>query len=265
MSVKNLSRLLLVSLACVAASRGDREAGASPIYTVTNLGDSYQLLTDAGGHARGVAGAGGEAYAFDKSPVTPISERHNGQNHAYSFTEYTLQNGSHQVGYAFDYGGGLAGTPLGAGINYPTFETWSNGWFVQGGSPVSDLNARGQAVGVSELYSSLLRPSPGVQTYAAFSDPNGASHGFGAATVDNLNNYIAGKPGVDLTSAVQIDDLGQIIAKGTLDGKPQDFLLTPDGPPIPAPEPSTLAILGCAASLLGIRRAFRRSRSRVGR
>src|SRR5207244_1986581 len=90
--------------------------------------------------------------------------------------------------------------------------------------------------------------------FAAFSGEGGSSHEGGANNGDNsdnrgdnLNHYIAQGLGIYLTSAVKIDDLGQIIAVGTLDGKPQDFLLTPNGQPIPAPEPTTLVTLATAS------------------
>jgi hypothetical protein len=51
-----------------------------------------------------------------------------------------------------------------------------------------------------------------------------------------------------------VDDSGQLIVSGKLGDQPMDFLVT-QGQPVPAPEPSTLAILGCALVALRLRSA----------
>ena len=96
-------------------------------------------------------------------------------------------------------------------------------------------------------------------SYAAFSDVNGQSHGFDAPVVDNLNTYIAPIPGVTLTSAVKIDDLGRILTRGS-DG--HDYLLTPDalGPAATVPEPTTLMMLGLVGTTIAFRSIRRRWR-----
>lgn len=169
-----------------------------------------------------------------------------------SYTAYTLQNGSHKVGFNYDYGGSFS-----TGNYSPTLVSASNGWATVYGSPVADLNTGGQVVGGSGDYSF---------SFAAFSDPSGQSHGFGSAYVDNLNNYlIATDPSLYLKWGMKIDDLGRIIARGTLDGQAQDFLLTPVGPssdPIPTPEPTTLATLAIGMTALFLRSARRRPRGK---
>ena len=236
----------LALLATLGLAANGHASALAPLYATTDLGTGYNLLPGAGGSVDGVTGVYSGigphvAYAFDKSPVTPIDIHIPGGSHADSFTKYTLANGPLQVGYRYDYGGAL---PFGMFV--PTFEPTLNGWgMAQGTSPVSDLNIHGQVVSTSLNPSSLGLPV-GPTSYAAFSDPNGQSHGFSASVVDNLNNYIQTIPGVTLTSAMKIDDLGRIIAQGS-DG--HDYLLNPlsIGDPTPTPEPSTLALLAVAS------------------
>ena len=225
-------------LSLVAATR----AVAAPIYTTTDLGAGYQLQAGAGGQVYGVTGAGGAVYAFDKSPVTSIDVQTVLPDGTFHFL--TLQNGTHQVGYndGYSYPAGL--------ILYPTFMSINSGWFLTPyrniSSPVSDINGQGQVVGTSQY---LLGQS---STYAAFSDPNGRTHSFDDSAMNDLNNYIATIPGVSLTSAVKIDDLGRIIAIGS---NGDDYLLTPTaiGPASPVPEPSAAMLLGLVGTLLGLR------------
>ncbi len=246
-------RRALSAFVILAASTS---AQATPLYNVADLGTSFQYQIAADGTIQGVTTANGSTtYAFDKAPVTKINDLVDGGSHADSFTVFTLQDGSHRVGYGFDYGGGLSGSAHYA-IDYPTFEPWSNGWFTgPGQSPVLDLNTHGQAVGFSDFNS-----GPG--TYAAFSDPNGATHGFNAAVVDNLNNYINTIPGVTLTTAIQIDDAGRILADGS-DG--DTYLLTPTalGDPATVPEPSTSLFVALVGGGIAIR-GWVRTRNRPG-
>jgi hypothetical protein len=239
-----------IKLATLLALAAGTFAEAAPIYTTTDLGTSYQLRADAGGQVYGVANSDGSVvYAFDKSPVTEIYERTNTpQGRPYTYYVFTMQNGPHKVGYVYDYGNGPDGF-------HPTFEGYTNGWFTPTSqSPVSDINSHGQVVGMSLFYQ-----APG--SYAAFSDPNGQSHNFnaGAAVVDNLNTYIQAIPGVTLTSAVKIDDLGRIVAFGS---NGDVYLLTPAalGPAATVPEPSTALMLGVAGTLLGLHSVRRKSR-----
>jgi len=102
---------------------------------------------------------------------------------------------------------------------------------------------------------SIYLQKPG--SIAAFSDVNGFTHPTDAALGDNLNNYIATIPGVSLTSAVKIDDLGRIIAVGSDN---HEYLLTPVAlsSASPVPEPTAAMMLGMAGIVLGFR-ALRRT------
>ncbi len=227
---------------------------AAPIYTTTDLGAGYQLQAGAGGQVYAVAGANGAGYAFDKSPVTSIDVQSYLDDGSPQFL--TLQNGTHQVGYNYGY------SPVLGSFLYPTGEGFSGGWFIQPGdhppSPVSDINSQGQVVGTSRYLEGGY--------YAAFSDVNGRSHNFSAdaSVVDNLNNYIATIPGITLTSALKIDDLGRIIAGGS---NGDDYLLTPValGAASPVPEPSTALMLGLFGSLVVLRSIYRNRRGWSGR
>ncbi len=237
-------------LGLLAASRAE----AAILYTTTDLGTSYQLLTTTSGQDYGVTNSNGSvSYAFDKSPVTKIDvEGTSGFGAGYYVL--AMQSGFYQVGYNVS-----ESTP---GPNVPgftpSFEGLNHGWNTTGlPLPVSDINLHGQVVGTGD--SSPL----GSGTYAAFSAVGEQSHGGGFGfIVDNLNNYIASIPGVTLTSAVVIDDLGRIIAFGS---NGHDYLLTPNalGAPATVPEPSTWLIFGLAGSLFGLRSVRRQWGRRV--
>ncbi len=251
MNGKSTSLMLLnMILGAMLVSTG--EAVADPLYTVTNLGDSYTLNADDTGYVSAVVASDGSQYTFDKSPVKNIYEFNSSPYSAHGvYTVLTLQNGSYKVGYGSEQASGV-----GYSIYYPISGGWSHGWDTPYGSPVNDLNSHGQYVGSSTDYLSV-NPSA---TFAAFSTETGTVHAGPASRGDNLNYYIAQGLGIDLTSAVKIDDLGQIIAGGTLNGKAHPFLLTPNGQPTPAPEPSTLAILGFTVVGIGIRSCHRHLR-----
>ena len=251
---------LLVSMIIAAPARADR------MFTVTDLGSSYTLQQDASGAVHSVtSGDGSQSYAFEKSLTTPINVRYWSQDGVeiptlgkwnYSnlfgggYVVGTLQNGSLVGGYYTESPSGynqVSDVPFGF--------YFAGSWHNEMASPVSDMNSHGEIVGTSMLglYST--------DTYAAFSTPTGGPHDpDGTSRVaDNLNNYIASSLGVNLTSTVKVDDLGDIIAEGTLNGKTQEFLLTLNGSPTPAPEPSTLALLTVGITALVARAARRKN------
>jgi hypothetical protein len=220
-------------------------ANAASMFTVTDLGASYTLQQDSAGTIHSVtSGDGSQTYAFEKSAVNQISGFSVNPINDY-ITTYLFQVGTEQLGYY---------NAPGYSPNVPTNFYYLGDWWTQGTtSPVTDVNSQGQIVGQSSGGSN-------VNGFAAFSGANGLSHidsMFGTYGDNNLNNYIANNLGVYLSSALKIDNLGAIIAEGTLNGNNQYFLLTPDGSPTPAPEPSTFAILAVGVTALCIRSARR--------
>ena len=241
---------ILLSLFSVSRA----EAGA--IYSTTDLGTSDQLEANANGQVYGVANSTGSVvYAFDKAPVTAIDVGPiNIGNAQYQYL--TLEIGTHQVGYI------NAISPVLGVFLYPTGQGYSSGWFISAGgfsgnSPLLDVNSQGQYVGISQFYGKA-------GTYAAFSTLDGYSHDYTDTTqvANNLNSYIVTIPGVSLTSAFKIDDLGRILAEGS-DG--HNYLLTPTslGSPSTVPEPSTVIMLGMASGLFALR-SISRKPCRVG-
>jgi probable HAF family extracellular repeat protein len=76
---------------------------------------------------------------------------------------------------------------------------------------------------------------------------DGAQHAFvySNGTMQDLNLLIPTSANINLIDAVGIDASGQIVAYGTdSSGQMDEFLLTPQGVEVPAPEPSTLAVFG---------------------
>jgi hypothetical protein len=251
-------KIALIGAAMILGILAAVRAEAGILYSTTDLGSSYTLETTTGGLATnpysplyGVANSDGSViYAFDKSPVTSINLRTNYTPNDYAYQLLNLQNGTHQVGYLSQditqLGTILSPAPGG----FFDWFTQQNDHFL----PISDINSQGQFVGTSRYTT-----GPGA-TFAAFSNPNGLTHdvqGNDSTSTDNLNNYIPPIPGVTLTSAFAIDDLGRIIAFGS---NSDAYLLTPSalGSPATVPEPPTSLMLGLAGSLLGIRSLRRR-------
>ena len=122
-------------------------------------------------------------------------------------------------------------------------------------SAAGAINASGVIVGWS-AYAGQPDSSPG----RGFVDQNGV--------MTDLNSLIASNLGLTLTSAVGINDLGQIVAIGkNADGILESVVLTPEGvtPPSPpvlgdptvVPEPTTLAIFALAGLAAWLRRSRR--------
>ncbi len=100
------------------------------------------------------------------------------------------------------------------------------------------INTKGQIVGYS--YDSEYNPSP-------FFYENGQ-------TVD-VWSQVANAAGWTIQRAYDINDNGQIIGTGTLNGVMHGFLLTPDAAPVPIP-PAFYMFGSGLLSLIGVRRRF---------
>lgn len=268
------STLTVALLASIGLAWPASASSITPMFTVVDLGSGYQLQTDSTGTAYSVTGAnGGPAYAFDKSPTTSIDVRYDSSGvgdqlpklgqwsysdvHTGGYIEGTLQNGSLIQGIFADQVSGVGIIP-----HVPLGYYLESSWHDESTSPVSDMNAHGEIVGTSVFGNAI---SPGTATYAAFSNPTGGTHDpsdpTSSSVADNLNNYVASSLGINFTAGLKVDDLGRIIAQGTVDGQTQDFLLTPAGlssSPMPAPEPSTLVLLAVASAGWVVRRRSRR-------
>ncbi len=264
MTASTLRRIIVLSgIALVAGNANRALAGSilptdpSPMFSVTDLGTSYTLQQNSSGAVQTVtSGDGSQVYAFVKSPVIQINQTVN-KNDTYSWLSSTtsFQVGNIQYGYNtyVTVSRGIYEVPFATvGNSIPSDSGWSNG-------TIADGNAKGQFVGTASL--------PGFPQSAAFSFPNGALSAFGPSDsgVINyyyLNEYIAQNLGINLTSAVKIDDNGDIIAEGIQNAKYQDFLLTLNASPTTAPEPSTLLTLGIgAAAFCWVRRRRRLSQA----
>jgi hypothetical protein len=256
------SSLVATALLALIASR---RAEADVLYSTTDLGTSYQLQTDSNGHVSSVTNSNGSAsYAFDKAPVDQINETVLGGSHAGDYTVYTMSNAAGKVGYIFADHGSLPFPILS-----PTFEPLLGGWATLPSDSsslppvVADMNIKGQVVGRSDFFGPPGQVVGESDYYgAAFSDINFKPHGLNTTQDERLGNYIDPIPGVTLTAAVKIDDLGRILAIGS-DG--HDYLLTPValGPPQTVPEPTTLMLLGVVGFAIGVRSLRRRPLTRA--
>ena len=248
MTASTLRRIVVLSgFALALGNVGQAFADAitptdpNPMFSVTDLGSSYTLQQNSSGAVQTVtSGDGSQVYAFAKSPVIQINQTTDIGHYPSLSTTIAFQVGSVQYGY-YTFITPIRGeysTPFSIGGNLINPDGgWSNG-------SITDGNAKGQFIGTAYVYGPAS---------AAFSFPNGSLSAFGPSSpaVLNyyyLNEYIAQNLGVNLTSAVKIDDNGDIIAEGTQNGKDQYFLLNLNAAPTTAPEPSAFLTLGIGAA-----------------
>jgi probable HAF family extracellular repeat protein len=178
---------------------------------------------------------------------------------------YSINNDGDIAGYSFN------------SLNYPRACLWHQGSIHDLGvlpghiaSGAYGINDNGQIVGSSRTDRALLGSGhavlwsdgeiidlgllPGCSLYSIAFDINSSSQVVGAArnnyasreqafiwnngTMSNLNDLIPLGSGWVLNSAQSINDSGQIVGLGTLNGKNCQFLLSP------VPEPSTILLFG---------------------
>ena len=216
-------------------------ANAAAVFTVTDLGAQFHLNTvGGGGTIDNVSTDAGNAYVFRKQPVwggylplygekvdtptettMPVALIYNNTTAIYGVLhESSLQDYANNTVFE----------------QYTTY-TSKNGlisWSLSYGSPANDFNLQGEVVGANNANVAMS-----------------SVHG-------DLNNAIASSLGIRLTSAISIDDVGDIVAQGVQGGKAQYYLLTPDGEPTPTPEPTTLAIWVVGVISMGVRASRRR-------
>jgi probable HAF family extracellular repeat protein len=125
-------------------------------------------------------------------------------------------------------------------------------------SGANGINAKGEIVGsVSNAgYSNI-----GEGGHAAIALGHAAL--FDNGTITDLNTQIDPLSGWLLQNAIAINDSGQILGVGTIDGQKHDFLLTPNNA-VPAPEPATILVF-CAAGGAVLARRMKRACSRSTR
>jgi hypothetical protein len=256
-----LSALGLVTVNAATARAGSMLTvlGSEPMFTVTDLGSSYTLQQDSSGTVHTVtSGDGDQTFAFEKAPVTQINQRVNSDviPGVLGTIYYLFQVGTNKYGFETYYNPALPNGSESVPLGIPLETGWHDGGM---NGIISDVNAKGQFVGSGVSLSS--------GTFAAFSTPSGGSHSIGDLGgyyyADALNTFIASNLGVNLTSSLKIDDLGDIIAEGSLNGANQYFLLTLNGPPTPAPEPTAILTLGVGIVTLCIHRVRRRTKQPV--
>jgi probable HAF family extracellular repeat protein len=113
-------------------------------------------------------------------------------------------------------------------------------------SVATAINAQGQIVGY--VGNAQADSYDGSLMHAALFDS-------GTGKVTDLNGFLPTGSGWVLNDATGINDSGQIIGYGTLNGVGEGFLLTPStGDIAPVPEPGTLAVAAFGIAIVGWRR-----------
>jgi probable HAF family extracellular repeat protein len=210
--------------------------------------------------ARGRSGPSRGAIANGNSTTVLMSPGYCFSFSTPCFSESTYATDINDKGQVVGYGPLTSdrGSPLEAMLwKDPQTETIAEGLKGLGGtgnldyrgkiaSLANSLNDAGEVVGLS--YKSSGEQRAVFWKDAAFAD---------------LNELISTDSGWSLTEAIKINNQGQIVGKGYLDGKEQGFLLTlnPDAEPIP--EPDSPIALWAGAGILGTTIGLRRRRSGV--
>jgi len=206
-------------------SRGTRQGVYADLYVLDDINDAGFAV---GSRRRyGLTGSSSilTTPAFDAVTYLPIpyggyATAINSQNKIVGATGTSSTAGQYSHAYLYDYNTGIL-TDL---------ETLNGGLT----SSAADINESNQVVGTSWLVTQLTSLYDPTQ-YHAFLWQNGA--------MTDLNTLIAPDSGWILTAATAINDNGDIVGSGLLDGQVHGFLLTTgEAPPPPAAqEPIAMA------------------------
>jgi probable HAF family extracellular repeat protein len=120
-----------------------------------------------------------------------------------------------------------------AGINIAQAVLWNGTTPTSLGSLPGFTYSLAYAINSSAMVVGMAKTSPGDSGGDAFLWMNGQ--------MLDLNSLISPASGWHLTSAADINDLGQIVGYGTLNNVPESFLLKPVNP---IPEPASIALMG---------------------
>jgi probable HAF family extracellular repeat protein len=205
-------------------ARGTRQGVYADLYVLDDINDAGFAI----GSRRRYGLAGSSAIlitpAFDAVTYLPIpnggyAKAINSQNKVVGATGSNSTSGEYAHAYLYDYN---AGNLLDLGT--------LNGGLT---SSAADINESSQVVGTSWLVTQLTSLNDPTQ-YHAFLWENGL--------MTDLNTLIAADSGWILTAATAINDNGDIVGSGLLNGQVHAFLLTTDQAPPPPAAESPLAV-----------------------
>ena len=187
---------------------------------------------------------GGNSYATainNKGQVVGYSDIGTGGKTADSSQSYNSREPTH----AFLYQGGVM-RDLG------TLPGFANSFALA-------INSLGQVVGGAGP-SGIGAPAT---SWAGLASGPGHAFLYQDGVMTDLNDLLPKGSPWRLENAIAINDLGQIVGEGEVNGVVHAFLLTPE--PAPVPEPGTLGLFGALAAALVARERARRRRCRAAR